>query len=162
MAVIRRLLQILFVMVQHGSAHFAGTLVRRLPWLHKRLPLTEVPKPERLRAVLESLGGSFIKLGQMMALQPDILPFEYCHALYSLLDRVKPVSADEIEAVFRQEIGRTPAEVFDQFDRQPLASGSIGLVHAAILSGRKVDVKIQRPDTQAGFKRDVKLMSGLA
>lgn len=96
----------------------------------------------------------------MLALQPDILPFEYCHALYSLLDRVKPVRAEEIEAVFFEEIGKTPAEVFDAFDRRPIASGSIGQVHVAMLAGKKLAVKVQRPDTQAGFHRDIQMMRG--
>jgi ubiquinone biosynthesis protein len=112
--------------------------------------------------VLESLGGSFVKLGQMLALQPDILPMEYCHALYGLLDRVRPVDADQIEGVFFQEIGRTPRQVFEHFDRQPIASGSIGQVHVAVHGGRRLAVKIQRPDTQAGFERDVKLMRATA
>jgi predicted unusual protein kinase regulating ubiquinone biosynthesis (AarF/ABC1/UbiB family) len=158
MAILSRLLYIVFVLVQHALAHYAGALVQCVPWLRQRLPPTGISKPERLKEVLESLGGSFVKLGQMLALQPDMLTFEYCHALYSLLDRVKPVAADDIESVFREEIGQTPASVFDDFDRKPIASGSIGQVHVATLSGRKVAVKIQRPDTQSGFERDVKLM----
>lgn len=161
MASFLRLIQIVWILTQHGLAQYAPTLVRRIPWVRKRLPLPELTKPERLKAVLESLGGSFVKLGQMLALQPDILPFEYCYALYGLLDRVHPVSADEIEAVFREEIGRSPADVFDGFERKPIASGSIGQVHVAWLNGTKVAVKIQRPDTQAGFHRDVKLMKSL-
>jgi predicted unusual protein kinase regulating ubiquinone biosynthesis (AarF/ABC1/UbiB family) len=159
MAIIGRLFQIGFVLLGHGLAHYAGVLVRRVSWLRTRLPPTELSKPDRLRSVLESLGGSFVKLGQMLALQPDILPFEYCHALYSLLDRVKPVAADEIEAVFREETGKAPSEVFDSFDRKAIASGSIGQVHVAVFGGRKVAVKIQRPDTQSSFKRDVRLMN---
>jgi ubiquinone biosynthesis protein len=161
MASLLRLIQIVRILAQHGLAHYAPWLARRIPWLRQRLPSAELTKPERLKAVLESLGGSFVKLGQMLALQPDILPFEYCYALYGLLDRVHPVSADEIEEVFRAEIGRSPSDVFDRFDRKPIASGSIGQVHVGWLNGAKVAVKIQRPDTKAGFHRDVKLMKSL-
>jgi ubiquinone biosynthesis protein len=94
----------------------------------------------------------------MLALQPDILPLAFCRELYSLLDRVTPVEAHEIEAVFRADIGKSTAEVFDHFEREPIASGSIGQVHVAMLAGRKVAVKVQRPDTQRGFERDVRLM----
>ncbi len=162
MAILCRLFQIAFVLGRHGIAHCIDTLARRIPRLNKFIPSSNLTSPERLKIVFESLGGSFVKLGQMLALQPDILPFEYCHALYSLLDRVKPVPADEIEAVFIQEIGKTPSEVFDRFDRRPIASGSIGQVHVATMAGRKIAVKIQRPDTQAGFERDIKLMRAAA
>ncbi|HUG70843.1 MAG TPA: AarF/UbiB family protein [Pirellulaceae bacterium] len=161
MASLLRLLQIVYVVAQHGLAQYAPWLARRIPWSGNRLRLAELTKPERLKAVLESLGGSFVKLGQMLALQPDILPFEYCYALYGLLDRVHPVAVEEIEEVFRMEIGRSPSDVFDEFDRKPIASGSIGQVHVGWLNGSKVAVKIQRPDTQAGFHRDVKLMKSL-
>ena len=66
--------------------------------------------PERLRVALEELGGTFIKLGQMLALQPDILRSSYCDALYRLLDRVAPFSYPEVERTFREELGRTPEE----------------------------------------------------
>ncbi len=161
MASALRLLQIIHVFAQHGLAQYAGRFVGRFPWLRARLPSTELTKPERLKAVLESLGGSFVKLGQMLALQPDILPFEYCRELYSLLDRVHPVPLDQIQEVFRQELGRSPVEVFDSFDGKPIASGSIGQVHVGYLNGAKLAVKIQRPDTQAGFQRDIKLMRSL-
>ena len=161
MASVLRLLQIIHAFAQHGLALYLPWVVRRIPWLRQRLPSTELTKPERLKDVLESLGGSFVKLGQMLALQPDILPLEYCYALYSLLDRVHPVPTDQIEEVFRKEIGRAPSEVFDTFDHKPIASGSIGQVHVASYKGVKVAVKIQRPDTQAGFHCDVKLMRSL-
>jgi ubiquinone biosynthesis protein len=135
MASVLRVLQIIYVLTQHGLAQYAPGIIRRIPWLRQRLPSTELTKPERLKVVLESLGGSFIKLGQMLALQPDILPFEYCYALYSLLDRVHPIPSDQIEEVFREEVGQYPSDVFDTFDSKPIASGSIGQVHVASHNG---------------------------
>jgi ubiquinone biosynthesis protein len=152
------LFQIFGVLFQHVLAYYAEWFARHVPLLRKKLPRPDLTEPERLKVALESLGGSFIKLGQMLALQPDILPFAYCRELYSLLDRVKPVAWDQIEAVFREETGKSTAEVFDSFDRTPIASGSIGQVHVATMEGRKLAVKIQRPDTQSGFERDVRLM----
>lgn len=162
MAIIGRLIQIILVLAQHGFEHCGDLIAHRVPWLRRFLSQSQISKPERLKRVFESLGGSFVKLGQMLALQPDILPFEYCEALYALLDRVKPVPSDEIEAVFLQEIGKAPGDFFDSFDPRPIASGSIGQVHVAMLAGRKIAVKIQRPDTQAGFERDIKLMKAAA
>lgn len=115
-------------------------------------------EPERLRALLEELGGTFIKFGQMLALQPDILPLEYCNALFNLLDRVAPFSFDEVERMVAEELGASVAEVFDDFEPWPLAAASIGQVHAARLAGEKVAVKVQRPTAEADFAGDVRLM----
>ena len=158
MAWIARILHILSVLLRHAAAHCAGGLLRRIG-LSRFAPGETVPKPERLKLIMEDLGGSFIKLGQMLALQPDILPLEYCNALYDLLDRVTPVPPDEIEQVFLAEIGRRPQEVFDSFEREAIASGSIGQVHIAYLDGKKYAVKVQRPDADSDFTRDIKVMS---
>lgn len=159
----RRFFQIVFVVTRHVIAHCCGHLISRISWLSRWFPNTDMEKPDRLRHILEEeLGGSFIKLGQMLSLQPDILPVEYCQALYNLLDHVHPVPYDEIVRVFREETGLTPDDVFDEFDSTSLASGSIGQVHVAWKNGKKYAVKVQRPDTQTNFARDIKLMNGMA
>jgi ubiquinone biosynthesis protein len=109
--------------------------------------------------VFEELGGTFIKFGQMLALQPDILSIEYCNALFDLLDRVSPLPYEEVEQVFLSEIGRTPAQAFDRIEPTPLATASVGQVHIAWLSGRKLAVKVQRPTVEDDFAGDIRLMS---
>jgi ubiquinone biosynthesis protein len=156
---IQRLFHVLRVLLEHAVAVYARPAVLRLNWLKRRLPSTELTGPERLRTVFEELGGSFIKLGQMLAMQPDILTLEYCKALYDLLDHVTPVPADEVARVIEEETGRPPEQVFDRFERVPVASGSIGQVHVAWQGGRKLAVKVQRPDAQFSFERDIKLMT---
>ena len=153
------MVRIMAVLLGHAAAHYARPVVLRFGWLARRLPPTGLAGPERLRRVFEDLGGSFIKLGQMLAMQPDILSMEYCNALYDLLDHVSPVSAEEIARVIREETGRSPEQLFDRFETTPLASGSIGQVHVAWHGGRKLAVKVQRPDAQSSFERDVKLMT---
>src|SRR5262245_46930809 len=97
-----------------------GRPMRRAPrgprWLVRRWPAARLSGPERLRVVFEELGGTFIKFGQMLALQPDILSLEYCNALYNLLDRVAPFGFDQVEATFVEELGKPPGEIFDWFD----------------------------------------------
>jgi len=115
--------------------------------------------PERLRVALEELGGSFIKFGQMLALQPDILSLEYCNGLFDLLDRIKPFEYCEVEQIFLTETGKTPVEIFDSFDPVPIATASIGQVHVAYLDGRKVAVKVQRPSVETDFAGDIRLMA---
>src|SRR5262249_48451043 len=115
--------------------------------------------PERLRRLLEDLGGSFIKFGQMLALQPDVLTLEYCDALFDLMDRVPPFDFSAVERTFLEEFGKRPDELFDRFDQRPLASASIGQVHVAYANGVKYAVKVQRPDATLSFTADIALMT---
>jgi ubiquinone biosynthesis protein len=152
----RRLAHVVSVLTRHGLAHVAGA---RLPrWLARRLPAVGLTGPERLRVVFEDLGGTFIKFGQMLALQPDLVSLEYCNALFNLLDRVAPFGMDQVERTFVEELGKTPAELFDALDPEPLATASIGQVHVARLRGRKVAVKVQRPCVEREFGGDIRFM----
>ena len=154
----RRLAHLTAVVVRHAFAHALWLAVRRWPRLARRLRLRPLTGPERLRVAVEDMGGTFIKFGQMLALQPDILPLEYCNALFRLLDRVAPFPFEHVERTFLEEFGRRPDEIFDSIDREPLATASIGQVHVARLGGRKVAVKVQRPTVETDFKGDIRLM----
>src|SRR6266850_1109169 len=154
---LRRLAYIVAVIARHVLAHACGAMGAR--WPKTRLPFVHVSGPERLRTALEELGGSFIKFGQMLALQPDILSLEYCNALFDLLDRITPFEYADVERIFVKEIGKTPSEIFDSFDPVPLATASIGQVHLARFNGRKVAVKVQRPNVESDFAGDIRLMA---
>jgi ubiquinone biosynthesis protein len=123
------------------------------------MPLVALTGPQRFRRLFEDLGGSFIKFGQMLALQPDIVTLEYCDELFNLLDRIAPFPYEEVERVFVEELGATPDALFETFDREPLATASIGQVHVAFLRGRKMAVKIQRPSVDVDFVGDIRLMT---
>jgi ubiquinone biosynthesis protein len=155
----RRLLHIISVIARHGLAHSLGGRIARWPALARRLPASDLLGPDRLRAVIEDIGGMFIKLGQMLSLQPDILPLEYCTALFDLLDRIAPFGFEQVEKTFREELGRVPSALFDSVEPQPLATASIGQVHVAYLDGRKLAVKVQRPSVEREFAGDIRLMS---
>jgi ubiquinone biosynthesis protein len=156
---LRRLGHIAAVLVKHLLAHVVGALSVRWTWLVRRLPHSTLSGPERLRTLFEDLGGTFIKFGQMLALQPDILPFAYCNALFNLLDRITPFGFEQVEKIFVNEFGSSPAEIYDHFDPQPIATASIGQVYVAYLGGRKVAVKVQRPSVQTDFAGDIRLMA---
>src|SRR5262245_37526740 len=158
---LRRVMHIGSVVVSHLLSPLAGARLARWPWLARRLPSGTAPGPERLRMVFEDVGGTFIKLGQMLALQPDILSLEYCNALFKLLDRIHPFDFVEAEKTFIEEFGRGPTEIFERFDPQPLATASIGQVYVAYLDGRKVAVKVQRPSVKEDFAGDIRLMTGM-
>ena len=111
-----------------------------------------------MRRVFERLGGTYLKLGQLLSLQADLLPRAYCFALYDLLDSVPPVALEDIENTFRQALGRGTSEVFDRFDESPLASASIAQVHRATLDSRELIVKVRRPEARRHFESDLRLL----
>jgi ubiquinone biosynthesis protein len=153
-----RLLRITRLLVAHGAAYLVVRYLGWWPWLVRRVPLARLPGPQRFRRLFEDIGGSFIKFGQMLALQPDIVPREYGDALFDLLDRIEPFPFAHVEQVFREELGRTPGEIFDSFDVEPIATASIGQVHVACLAGQQVAVKVQRPAVDVEFAGDVRLI----
>src|SRR6185436_11549329 len=155
---LRRLGWIARVMASHLLANLLGARLERWPWLARRLPPGVLPEPERLRMIFEDLGGTFLKFGQMLALQPDILSLEYCNALFKLLDRVDPFPYEDVVRVFREDLGRAPEEIFDSIEQEPIATASIGQVHVAWKAGRKVAVKVQRPAVEVDFAGDIRLM----
>ncbi len=128
--------------------------------LERILKRPKVPGPERLRALLEELSGSFLKFGQILSLQVDALPREYCDALLNLLDRVPPFSNEHVRRIFLEEFGQPPEALYREFDYTPLASASIGQVHKAFLKdSTKVAVKVQRPGIRDTFLRDTMLLN---
>jgi predicted unusual protein kinase regulating ubiquinone biosynthesis (AarF/ABC1/UbiB family) len=115
---------------------------RRLPYeRHQR-------RARKLTATIAGLGPTFIKLAQMFGARADILPEPYLGAISSLQDRCPPDRPEEIEGVIAEELGRPPAEVFDTFERTPVAAASLGQVHRARLAGRDVAVKVLRPGVE--------------
>src|ERR1019366_7937105 len=107
----------------------------------------------------EDLSGSFLKFGQILSLQVDSLPKEYCEALLDLLDRVPPFGEGEVRKIFHEEFGKSPEELYSKFNYSPVAAASIGQVHRAILKDSTVAaVKVQRPGVQEVFRRDAALL----
>src|SRR5215510_8893074 len=102
-------------------------------FLYRRFRKRPDHGPELLREFFEKLGGSFIKFGQILSLQIDTLPREYCDALLALLDRVPPFAAAEVERLFLATFHASPRDLYRTFDYQAMASASIGQVHRATL-----------------------------
>lgn len=118
--------------------------------------------PLRLRLFLERVGGTYLKFGQVLSLQPDVIPETYCEALFDLLDKVPPFPFSEVERIFVEEHGKPPGAVFDSFEETPLASASIAQVHRAVLDGRELAVKVRRPRIERVFAQDLAVMRVLA
>jgi ubiquinone biosynthesis protein len=147
---LHRLIQIFGVML----AQFRKLTVRHF----RKRPLDG---PLLLREGLEKAGGTFVKFGQILSLQVDTLPREYCEALMGLLDRVPTASLEEVRAIFEAEFQMAPELLYGKFDYHAIASASIGQVHRGQLAdGTPIAVKVQRPGVHRDFHRDVLVMRG--
>ena len=164
----QRILRVLFKYGFHDLVdrlHIDQYLESGLQMINRkpREQIARLSRPERLRLVFEELGPTFIKLGQLLSTRPDLIPAEYLDELARLQDEVPPFSLAEVHAIFREELGRSPDEVFHYFDAEPLAAASIGQVHRARLdSGAEVVVKVQRPDIENVIAVDLEILAHLA
>ncbi|WP_062408971.1 2-polyprenylphenol 6-hydroxylase [Paenibacillus naphthalenovorans] len=118
---------------------------------------------ERIRLVLQELGPTFVKLGQIASTRPDLLPEEIIRELEKLQDRVPPFSFQEVRGIIQEELADEPDNIFQHFEDTPLAAASIGQVHQAVLrSGEKVAVKVQRPNIASVIETDLEILQDLA
>ncbi|MCK9150646.1 ABC1 kinase family protein [Methanobacterium alcaliphilum] len=119
--------------------------------------------PERLRLVLEELGTTFIKLGQVLSTRPDLVGKDIADELAKLQDEVPPFEYSEVEKVVEAELEGPMDEFFKSFKKTPIASASIAQVHRArLIDGSEVAVKVQRPDLEEQIQKDISLMRYLA
>ncbi|MCO4784993.1 ubiquinone biosynthesis regulatory protein kinase UbiB [Marinomonas atlantica] len=118
---------------------------------------------ERLRLALESLGPIFVKFGQILSTRRDLLPDDVADELARLQDRVPPFSGDLAVAIIEKDLNAKIDDIFDEFDRTPLASASIAQVHTAKLkTGEHVVAKVIRPKIEKTIRQDIKLLYMLA
>lgn len=121
--------------------------------------ITKGLTPEKFRLIIEDLGPTFIKFGQIMSMRSDILPEEYCKELTKLRKSVSPLPFSVIKETIEKQYGVPLSETFSSFEREPLGSASIAQVHIAKLKdGTKVIVKVQRPDIYEKMATDIALL----
>jgi len=164
---LERLRQIAGVLAVHGFGEVVDRtgLASLIPG-RKREDGGRMPAGIRLRKVLEDLGPSFVKLGQIMSTRPDLIPEDILVEMKKLQDDVPPVPFSEIQTQVERELGCELGEVYTWFDEAPLASASIAQVHRARLrrgdDEDEVVVKVQRPQVQTVMARDIDLLYWLA
>ncbi len=118
---------------------------------------------QRLAAACESLGPTFIKLGQALSVRSDLVGEDVANDLSSLQDKLPPFPSDKAKAIIEEELGQTIDELFDRFDSEPIAAASIAQVHfATTTEGEEVAVKVLRPDVEEIFNRDLEMMYWVA
>jgi ubiquinone biosynthesis protein len=151
-----RLSEIAQVAARHGFGYFFEH--RRL----RRRDIDDMSPSQRgvhLRAMLEELGPTFVKFGQLLSMRPDILPPDIIAELRGLQDDVRPFSYEEAEAVIQADLGLSIDRLFLEFEPTPIAAASIGQVHRAVLpNGRRVAVKVQRPNAPRQIEADIALL----
>ena len=153
---------------RHGMGYLISVfgLDRRVP-LHRRLVVPsaagEMAPPAHVRLALEELGATFVKLGQILATRPDLLPVDYQLELSRLHDSAPPIPGEAVRELIRDELGDDPDAIFAAFDWEPLAAASIGQAHAAtLIDGTDVVVKVRRPGVLEQVEEDLEILQNLA
>src|SRR3989344_9101114 len=117
----------------------------------------------RIRRAMEELGGTFVKLGQLLSLRQDLIPISYAKEFSKLQDNVPGFSFEEVAQIIEQDLNKNLSEIFLKFEKEPIASESIGQVHVAWLkTGEKVAVKVMRPEIEQLFETDTKILYQIA
>ncbi|MBI3743627.1 MAG: AarF/ABC1/UbiB kinase family protein [Chloroflexi bacterium] len=164
---LKRYSQIAAVLGRHGFGHVLARLgIGRLApwhWIHRRNGRDRTRPPEEVRQILEELGTTFMKMGQILSTRPDIVAPEFQRELAKLQDAAPPVPVDAVKAVILRELGKPVEQLFKQFDDVPLATATIGQVHAALLhDGSDVVVKVMRPNVVEQVELDLEILASLA
>ena len=109
--------------------------------------------------MLDELGPTFVKFGQLLSTRPDVVPPDIVAELRGLQDDVRPFPFEQVRVVVEEELGLTLEQAFVRFDEQPIAAASIGQVHrAALPNGDEVVVKVQRPNAPRQIESDLALL----
>lgn len=133
--------------------------LREITAVLRKNSITRGITPEKLRQILEDLGPTYIKLGQIMSSRSDILPQKYCDELMHLRSDVPAMAFSQVEQVMNESFGYSWKKIFRSIEPDPLGSASIAQVHRAVLrSGKKVVVKVQRQGIYETLSRDIGLL----
>ena len=148
-----RLSEIAQVAVRHGFGYIVDGRKAGDP------AIEGTARGRHLREMLDELGPTFVKFGQLLSTRPDVVPPDIIQELRGLQDDVRPFPFEDIERTIREELGQPIERLFTEFDETPLAAASIGQVHRAVLpNGRRVAVKVQRPNAPRQIEADLALM----
>jgi ubiquinone biosynthesis protein len=119
----------------------------------------QTARGRHLREMLDELGPTFVKFGQLLSTRPDIVPPDIISELRGLQDDVRPFPYADVERTILEEMGQPIERLFTEFEEVPIAAASIGQVHRATLpNGRRVAVKVQRPNAPRQIEADLSLM----
>ncbi len=168
----KRLRQIAGVFIRHGF--YNSVSLTNIPGVSNNVSKLErgyrgevqgkdLSTAQRLRMTFEELGPTFIKLGQMLSLEPDIIPADFVEELQKLQDEVPPFSFEEVKEIIETELGEKPEKLFRFLEPIPMAAASVSQVHLGeLFSGKKIVVKVQRPNIEEVIREDIKILNRIA
>lgn len=166
---IKRYRDVAKVLARHGFGFFVEEMgLLHMLSLPKRLFTdTEEIDPmsvgERIRQVIEELGPTYVKIGQIASTRADIIPKDIINELEKLQDNVPSFSFTQVTRIIEEELGSPLEEIFSWIDERAIAAASIGQVHSAQLrTGELVAVKVQRPQIRAMIETDLEILLDLA
>jgi len=166
---IKRYRDVAKVLARHGFGFFVEEIgLLHMLSLPKRLftdmdEIDPMSIGERIRQVIEELGPTYVKIGQIASTRADVIPEDIINELEKLQDNVPSFSFEQVRQILEEELGSPLAEVFASFDEEAIAAASIGQVHRAKLrTGEAVAVKVQRPRIKAMIETDLEILLDLA
>lgn len=162
---IKRYKDLVWLLMKYGQTDLVKEFEPDMPASErgaKELPEGS-PTPDELLKDLQELGPTFVKLGQLISTQTDLLPDAYADALSKLQDQANPFPYSEVEKIIQEDFGVKVKDIFNEFDEKPLAAASLAQVHRAVLpSQRVVAVKVQRPNIRKGIIEDLDVLDEIA
>jgi len=167
---LKRIREIVNIFIKYGFDYFVqrlglSGLVSKSEKILKLKPskINEMPFPVRIRLALEELGPTFVKLGQILSTRHDLIPSEYIKELQKLQDKVPPFPFKQVEQILKVELGDDISSLYNYFATEPYAAASLGQTHLAELKdGKKVIIKVQRPNIEKIIETDLDILFDLA
>jgi len=169
-SMLKRYGQIIEVLQKYGFGYIVEQIglssIRDLTYKFKnkdKVDRLNTSGPVRARKILEELGPTYIKLGQLLSMRHDLVPLEYAAEFAKLQDEAPSFDFEDVELTIEEELGHSIEELFESFEKTPLACASIGQVHRAKLKdGDDVVVKVQRPGIKEVIESDLDIMYSIA
>ncbi len=162
----KRYRQIMNVLIKYGFGYIvekAGIILPKGITRENVDPTGKMTTAQKVVMMLQELGPTFVKLGQVLSTRPDLIPKDYIEELKKLQDNVAPFSFKEVKDQIEEDLGDKTNQVFLSIEEKPLAAASIGQVHRAVLkNGQDVVVKVRRPGIDKIITADLEIMLNLA
>ncbi|MCM8771796.1 MAG: AarF/ABC1/UbiB kinase family protein [Candidatus Omnitrophica bacterium] len=157
----RRYRELINILIKYGF----GIIIEKLHLL--KIPFRKKKKieysiPVRIKKILEELGPTYIKMGQILSTRPDLVPLEYIKELEKLQDEVKEEDFEVMKKTIENEIGNKIENIFEEFEPVPIASASLSCVYKAKYKGEYVAVKVQRPNIKEQIYTDIQILYDIA